>query len=283
MAYTAARVCDIYTFHTKQHDLNQQFVAIADDRDIARRGLLLINLNYKGTPDTIRQKAHAIGGFVNNELMDYDGDYAEAWCDHVVYRTSTTLYPLRSFAIFVAKYCTDREMISSELGSAIFCGKHTGWNSRHSQFPSVLAQWEMLTSSASTQHEQWRIEKDWNELYYVIVGDGLMDDAEVEIVSVKSHKRWEWSVSNFCEIMHYLTIRLITEEELSSPWKAQPELLRALSPAWLQGFQDDIAATSDMEDSDSGLDDDEAVRESLAKGYDPDGDIVELPSMPVWI
>ena len=101
-----------------------------------------------------------------------------------------------------------------------------------------------------------------------------MDDAEVEIVSVKSHKRWKWSVSNFCEIMHYLTIGLITEEELSSPWKAQPELLRALSPAWLQGFQDDIAATSDMEDSDSGLDDDEAVKESLATGYDPDGDIV---------
>lgn len=283
MAYTAARVSDIYAFHTKQHDLNQQFVAIADDREIARRGLLLINLNCKGTPDAIRQKAHAIGGFVNNELMDHDGDYAEAWCDHVVYRTSTTLYPLRSFAIFVAKYCTDREMISSELDSAIFCGKHTGWNSRHSKFPSVLAQWEMLTTSASTQHEQWRIEKDWNELYYVIVGDGLTDDAEVEIVSVKSHKRWKWSVSNFCEIMHYLTIGLITEEELSSPWKAQPELLRALSPAWLQGFQDDIAATSDMEDSDSGLDDDEAVKESLATGYDPDGDIVELPSMPVWI
>ena len=44
MAYTAARVSDIYAFDTKQHDLNQQFVAIADDRDIARRGLLLINL-----------------------------------------------------------------------------------------------------------------------------------------------------------------------------------------------------------------------------------------------
>lgn len=40
--------------------------------------------------------------------------------------------------------------------------------------------------------------------------------------------------------MHYLTIGLITEEELSSPLRAQPELLRALSPAWLQGFQDDI-------------------------------------------
>lgn len=130
---------------------------------------------------------------------------------------------------------------------------------------------------------QWRIEKDWNEHYYVLVGDGLMDDAEVEIVSVKSQKRWKWSISNLCEILHYLTIGLITEEDLSSPWRAQPELLRALSPAWLQGFQDDIAAAGDMEDSDSGLDDDEAARELLATGYDPDDDIVELPSMPVWI
>jgi hypothetical protein len=73
--------------------VNQQFVAIVDDQDIARRGLLLINLNYKGTPDAIRQKAHAVGGFVNHELMDYDGDYAEVWCDQVIYRVSMTLYP----------------------------------------------------------------------------------------------------------------------------------------------------------------------------------------------
>ena len=30
VAYTAARVSDIYAFHTKQQDLNQQFVVIAD-------------------------------------------------------------------------------------------------------------------------------------------------------------------------------------------------------------------------------------------------------------
>lgn len=71
--------------------------------------------------------------------------------------------------------------------------------------------------------------------------------------------------------------------ELSSPWRAQPELLRALSPAWLQGFQDDIAAARDADVSDSGLNDDEAVRELLATGYDLGDDIVELPSMPVWI
>lgn len=76
---------------------------------------------------------------------------------------------------------------------------------------------------------------------------------------------------------------MLTEEELSSPWRAQPELLRALSPAWLQGFQDDIAAAGDADVSDSGLNDDEAVRELLATGYDLGDDIVELPSMPVWI
>ena len=80
--------------------------------------------------------------------------------------------------------------------------------------------------------------------------------------------------------MHYLSIGLIAEEELSLPWTAQPELLRALSPSWLQGFQDDIAAAGDLDDSDSG-DDDEVVRELLATGYDPDEDIVELPSIPV--
>lgn len=84
-------------------------------------------------------------------------------------------------------------MISSELDSAIFCGKQTGWSSRHSKIPFVLAQWEMVTTSASAQHEQWRIEKDWNQHYYVLVGDGIMDDAEVEIVGVKSQKRWKWS------------------------------------------------------------------------------------------
>ena len=111
-----------------------------------------------------------------------------------------------------------------------------------------------------------------------------MDDAEVEIVSVKSQRRWSWSISNFCEILHYLTIGLITEEELSSPWKGQPEILRALSPAWLQGFQDDIAAAGDIDDNDSDSgDDDEAARSLLAMGYNPDDDIVELPSMPIWV
>ena len=245
VAYTAARVSDIYAFHTKQQDLNQQFVVIADDQDIARRGLILINLNYRGTPDAIRQKAHVIGEFISHELLSYDDDYAEAWRAHVIYRTSPILYPLRSFAIFVARSCTDREMISNALNDAIFCGNHTGWNGRHREFPPVLAQWEMMTTSASAQHEQWRIEKDWNEHYYVVVGDGLMDDAEVEIVSVKSQRRWKLPIANFCEILHYLTIGLITEEELSLPWKAQPELLRALSPAWLQGFLDDMASDTD--------------------------------------
>lgn len=282
MAYTATRVSDIYAFHIKQQDLNQQFVVIADDRDVARRGLILININYKGTPDAIRQKAHAIGEFISHELIDHDDDYAQAWSHHVIHKTSTTLYPLRSLAVFVAKNCADREMISAELDSALFCGKHTGWNSRHRDFPSLLAQWELVTTSPSTQHEQWRIEKDWNEDYYVVVGNGLMDYSEVEIVSVKSKRRWSWSISNFCEVLHYLTIGLITEEELSSPWRAQPELLRALSPGWLQGFQDDIAAAGDIDDSDSG-DDDEAARELLVTGYNLDNDAVELPSVPVWV
>jgi hypothetical protein len=85
-------------------------------------------------------------------------------------------------------------------------------------------------------------------------------------------------------VLHYLTIGLITEEELSSPWRAQPELLRALSPDWLQGFQDDIAAAGDIDDSDSDSGDyDEAAGEPLATGYNPDDDVVELPSMPVWV
>lgn len=245
VAYTAARVSDIYAFHTKQQDLNQQIVVVADDRDIARKGLIFINLNYKGTPDAIRQKAHVIGEFIGHDLTAYDDYYAEAWCDHAIYKTSPTLYPLRSFAIFVSRCCNDREMISNALDTAILCGNHTGWNDRHREFPPVLAQWEMMTTSALTQHEQWRIEKNWNEHYYVVVGDGLMDDAEVEIVSVKSQRRWKLSIANFYEIMHYLTIGLITEEELSLPWKAQPELLRALSPAWLQGSLDDMASDTD--------------------------------------
>jgi hypothetical protein len=104
----------------------------------------------------------------------------------VIEKTTLALYPLRSFAMFVQKFCIDRQMISHELDSALFCGKHTGWNSRHREFPSVLAQWEMVTTSPSTQHEQWRIEKDWYEDHYVVVGDGLIDESEVEIVSVKS-------------------------------------------------------------------------------------------------
>lgn len=67
-----------------------------------------------------------------------------------------------------------------------------------------------------------------------------MDDAEVEIVSVKTKRRWKWSFENFCDILHYLSIGLITEDELSLPWKAQPELLRALTPDWLQGLKGDV-------------------------------------------
>ena len=281
MAHTAQRVSEIYAFHIQQKDLNQQFMAIADDQDFARRGLLFINLHYKGSPDAIRQKAHAVGDFVGHELLGYDhNEYALALCNHVIEKTTSTLYPLRSFAIFVDKHCSDPAFISQELDSALLCEKHTGWGGRHRRFPSVLAQWEMLTTSELRQHEQWRVEKDWNEQYYVVVGDGLMDDAEVEIVSAKSRRRWKCSFDNFCETMHYLSIGLITEEELSLPWTAQPELLRALSPSWLQGFQDDIAAACDLDESESG-DDDEAVRELLATGYDPDEDIVELPSIPV--
>ena len=154
MAYTSPRVSDIYAFHIQQNDLNQQFIAIADDQDFARRGLLFINLNYKGSPDAIRQKAHAVGGFVCDELSGYSHEeHAIAWCNHVIEKNSSTLYPLRSFAIFVERYCTDHKMISRELDSAIFCGKHNGWSSRHRDFPSVLAQWEILNTGERTQHE----------------------------------------------------------------------------------------------------------------------------------
>jgi hypothetical protein len=68
----------------------------------------------------------------------------------VIEKTTLALYPLRSFAIFVQKFCIDRQMISHELDSALFCGKHTGWNSRHREFPSVLAQWEMVTTSTNS-------------------------------------------------------------------------------------------------------------------------------------
>jgi hypothetical protein len=44
----------------------------------------------------------------------------------------------------------------------------------------------MVATTASKQHEQSRVERDWNEGYHVLVGDGLMDHSEVEIVSVKS-------------------------------------------------------------------------------------------------
>jgi hypothetical protein len=77
-------------------------------------------------------------------------------------------------------------MIPHELESALLSDKHNGWKQRHSQFPPVLAQWEMVATTASKQHEQSRVERDWNEGYYVLVGDGLMDHSEVEIVSVKS-------------------------------------------------------------------------------------------------
>lgn len=255
MAHTAQRVSDIYAFHIQQNDVNQEFIAIADDQGFARRGLIFINLNYKGSPDAIRQKAHAVGDFVGRELLGYDhNEHALAWCNHVIEKASSTLYPLRSFAIFVKKYCTDPIFISGALESALMSDNHAGWNGRHREFPSVLAQWEMLTTSDWRQHEQWRVEKDWNEHYYVVVGDDIMDDAEVEIVGAQSQKRWKWSFSNFCDILHYLIIGLITEDELSLPWNSQPELLRTLSPEWLQGFQDDIAAARDMDDSDSGDD-----------------------------
>jgi len=247
----------------------EQFVTIANEQDVARRGLLLINLNYKGTPDAIRQKAHAIGDFIGHELVDYDHEYGAAWSYHVINKTRSTLYLLRAFAMFVEKFCADRAFISRQLEHAIRSDKHASFMDRHSQFPPVLAQWELLETSELKQHEQSRVEKDWSEDYYVVVGDGLMDDAEVEIVSVKSGKRWKWGFENFCDTMHFLTIGLITEEELSLPWKAQPELLRALSPDWLQGFRDDMVSDGDDSGSDGdseGLRDEERLRDTRASG-----------------
>lgn len=254
MGQTSIQVSRISAFHIQQKDLNQQFVFIADEQDVARRGLLFINLNYKGNLDAIRQKADAIGDFVGRELYDRGREeHGDAWSSHVIEQANSKLYPLRSFAIFADIHPMDRGIIASELSSALVCNNHASWMGQHSRFPSVLAQWESLTTRELTQHEQGRVEKDWNEHCYVFVGKRFLSNAEVEIVSIKSKRRWKWSFENFCGILHYLTIGLITEEQLSLPWKAQPELLRAISPDWMQSFKDDMF--SDAEDDDDDEDD----------------------------
>jgi hypothetical protein len=246
---------DICAFHVQQKDMNQQFVVIANEQDFARRGLLLINLNYKGTPDAIRQKSHAISDFICHGLIDHDEAYGEAWSDYVINNTRSTLYPLRSFAMFMNNHCTNARMLSYHLKDALLSDKHASFMHRHRHFPPVLAQWKWPESTELKQLQEDRAEMDLNEDYYAVVGDGLMDDAEVEIVSVKSGKRWKWSFENFCDIMHYLTIGLITEEELSLPWKAQPELLRALSPDWLQVLRDDMVSEANESGSDGDSED----------------------------
>ena len=85
----------IHHHRSYSKSLNQSLLFIADRQDLYAQGLLIVNLNFKGSIDALRQKIFVEGDFV--PLVNIGNT---VW-EETLSNATLPLYPRRKFAVFV--------------------------------------------------------------------------------------------------------------------------------------------------------------------------------------
>lgn len=208
----------------KQPNSNQTYLVIADRLDLDSQGLLIVNLNFCGHIDGVREKVYKTGDLVPSLDINHI-----SWVESLR-KADKPLFARKSFAIFAAHDLHPR-MMMRKVHDTI----NGGLMARKGGVESVLAEWEGTSSEGIDDiTEQWRNntrERGWWNGGFLLVTGESWDKAEVVAVvetsgSAKTVEKLQVKADVAGELLGRLYVGLITVEELRShttlEWLSSP-------------------------------------------------------------
>lgn len=206
-------------FHREQDNVNQECLLIANREDVPKEGLLVVKLGSEKAVDAIRQKAHSLAyGLQALSLMSV------MWEDDILANVSRPLNPRAAFAILSAPCMNKGDM--SKVCEIV----DGGLGGRHADAGTVLSQWEALETEGRDEmmnhFEEWRIEMDWDERYFLLCTGAAWSAGKVDLVSARPGKQWQWPCETAGEVLAWLYIEMIGETDIDDP----PSMVKALLP-----------------------------------------------------
>jgi len=93
-----------------------------------------------------------------------------------------------------------------------------GLGGRREDTGGIMAEWESMGPSSLEDliqyfAQEW-MEKGWHEHYFVCVRQPVVQEGNVEIVSAKTQKCWEWPQKTAGEVLVWLFVGLVHEDQL---------------------------------------------------------------------
>ncbi|KAK8198460.1 hypothetical protein M8818_006325 [Zalaria obscura] len=206
---------DIIRHHlTKETDSNQNYLVIADRSDLEGQGLLVINLNFHGHIDALREKVYKTSDFVPSLDINH-----VSWVDSLR-KAERPLFPRKSIALFAAVDLHPRMMMRK-----IHDTMNGGLDGRREGMGSIMADWESASSENFDEVvQQWRSnarEREWWNGAIVLVTQESWKEGEVVVVietPESGHKVEKVQVKAGLagELLLWLYVGLITAKEARS-------------------------------------------------------------------
>lgn len=223
MSYSPDRPSRILAAHKNLDDVNQDFLLIADRQDVANEGLLCVNLDFKGAPDAVREKAQELRYALPSLSIDNTD-----WVDDILTNAERPLYPRAAFAMLVHPSTVARRNAADVVDVV-----DGGLGGRRRGTGTVLAVCEDVDTddvNAMTWHfSDSCADKGWQGDYFLCVGGETVHSSKVETVSARTQKRrsYTWEIAG--EILVWLAVGLVREEDCDEPGDVEREQLAGLS------------------------------------------------------
>lgn len=201
----------IHHHRSRSKSLNQSLLVIVDRQDLAAEGLLVVNLDFKGSIDALRQKIFFAGDFVPSVNIGNT-----PW-EETLSNATLPLYPRRKFAVFADRGFHPRYLMTEALKRM-----NAGLGNRRAETGSVFADWESAPGDDVGEIVRfWREnarERDWDARYFVLVRKDAWDQGKADMISLqdgqdKAHET-TMNVDRIGEVLVQLYVGLKTLDEV---------------------------------------------------------------------
>lgn len=137
-------------------------------------------------------------------------------CDDIVAYASRPLYPRKAFAMLV-----DPSAVARKNAADIVDAVDGGLRERHRDTGTVLAEWEGVDGSdnGDMMRRFWESEakNEWNGSYSLCVRKSAVEAKRVEVFSARTQKCRAYPWETVGEILVWLAVGFIDEDELDEP------------------------------------------------------------------
>ena len=199
--------------HHRSHrtSLNQKLLVIIDRQDLEAEGLLVVNLNFRGSVDALRQKTFFAGDFVPS--VDVGNT---AW-EETLANATLPLYPRRRFAVFADPGFHPRYLMTEVLNRM-----NAGLNNRRADTGTIFANWaSALGDDVAETTRFWRgnaREREWDARHFVLVKKDAWDNGKAVVISVveglDKARETMIDVERIGEVLVWLYVGLVTLDEV---------------------------------------------------------------------